>query len=63
MSTADSQVKCQSCERTAKVNFANCMREGWPMCCGSTMELMDTRADIRHEVGEIVDESLTGQEA
>ncbi len=54
MSTPNSQIKCQSCGAAAEVDFAKCLRSGWPECCGSTMELLSTQANIEHAVGEVV---------
>lgn len=58
MSTSDSKVKCESCGREAQPNFAKCLREGWPECCGSTMRLMNTQADIGQAVGGVMGEGL-----
>ncbi len=54
MSTPNSQIKCQSCGAAAEVDFAKCLRSGWPECCGSTMELLSTQANIENTVGEVV---------
>lgn len=32
-------VWCRACGRTEKVNSAECLRHGWPKCCGATMSL------------------------
>lgn len=34
---ARGQVWCRTCGRTERVDSAECMRSGWPKCCGSTM--------------------------
>ncbi len=60
MSTPDSKVECQSCGSKATPNFAKSLREGWPMCCGQTMRLMNTQADIEHAVGAAMGEGLQG---
>lgn len=36
---ARGQVWCKECGATLKVNSANCLRHGWPKCCGYTMTL------------------------
>lgn len=59
-------VRCEKCGRTMKVDSAECLRSGWPKCCGYTMTLLPARAAIRaakeepmiryddnHEVDEI----------
>ena len=42
----DSRVRCDKCGCELRVNFAVCLRSGWPKCCGWTMRLMTTKADI-----------------
>lgn len=33
------QVWCRECGFTQKVNGAECLRSGWPKCCGYTMTI------------------------
>ena len=33
------QVWCRKCGRTEKVDSAECLRTGWPRCCGETMTI------------------------
>lgn len=33
------RVWCHVCGVTQKVNSADCLRSGWPKCCGSTMSI------------------------
>lgn len=33
------QVWCRSCGGTQKVDSADCLRNGWPKCCGHTMTI------------------------
>ena len=33
------QVWCRTCGATQKVDSAECLRSGWPRCCGYTMTL------------------------
>lgn len=33
------QVTCRRCGATRKVDPAECLRHGWPKCCGATMSL------------------------
>jgi len=58
--SADSNVECMHCGKKLLANFARCLREGWPMCCGYTMRLLRTAADIEHAVGEAMHEALEG---
>lgn len=57
----DSHVKCDECGETRNVNFAHCLRKGWPIHCGYTMRLLLTKADIDAAVGGVIKEAnLTG---
>lgn len=38
----DSRVKCLTCGRALRVSLAECMRYGWPFCCGETMPLQSS---------------------
>lgn len=42
----DSTVRCSTCRREERVSFGRCLGEGWPKCCGYTMTLVSTDADI-----------------
>lgn len=33
------QVWCKTCGRIETVDGAECLRSGWPKCCGATMSL------------------------
>jgi len=50
----DATVKCKKCGTTKRVWFAQCLKFGWPKCCGQTMHLEETTADIDKAVGSIV---------
>lgn len=39
-----SQVRCEKCGSQIAVDPANCLRSGWPQCCGYTMTLIPKRA-------------------
>jgi hypothetical protein len=36
---ARGQVWCRTCQRTERVDSANCLRTGWSKCCGYTMTI------------------------
>lgn len=36
---ARGRVWCLECGRTQKVHSADCLRHGWPLCCGYTMSI------------------------
>jgi hypothetical protein len=52
----DTLVKCTVCGREEHPSFAGSLRNGWPKCCGYTMRLLRTDADIAASV-------ITAQEA
>jgi len=60
MSKPDSHVECGNCGNKTVANFAHALRNGWPMCCGLTMMLIHTAANIEHAVGEAIGEGLKG---
>ena len=33
------QIWCHECGNTQKVDSAECLRSGWPKCCGQTMSI------------------------
>lgn len=33
------QVWCRTCGHTQRVDSADCLRHGWPKCCGYTMTI------------------------
>ncbi len=33
------QVWCRSCYRSKRVDAADCLKHGWPKCCGHTMTI------------------------
>ena len=37
-----SRVKCGTCDIEMDVDSAQCLRLGWPKCCGHTMMLLNT---------------------
>lgn len=49
---ADSYLKCTVCGREDVGNFSHNLRHGWPKCCGYTMRLERTDADIDAAVGD-----------
>ena len=53
----DSHVRCDKCGREERANFAGSLRSGWPKCCGYTMRLLRTEADIAAAVGSIFDDA------
>jgi hypothetical protein len=42
----DSYLQCTVCGRRSTTNFASSLRTGWEKCCGYTMRLIRTNADI-----------------
>lgn len=46
----DSLVRCIHCGREEQVTFIYCLKNGWPKCCGYTMRLIETKANIEGNV-------------
>jgi hypothetical protein len=40
-SLMNGSVICGRCQKTRTVDAAQCLRSGWPKCCGATMSLQD----------------------
>jgi hypothetical protein len=51
---ADSYLRCTVCGRTSTTDFASSLRTGWERCCGYTMRLERTDADIDAAVGQVL---------
>lgn len=47
-------VRCRSCAAQRDVNFSECLRNGWPACCGETMSVVSElgRQEISDAVGD-----------
>lgn len=52
MSAPDSTLLCTVCGRQSTTAFASSLRDGWERCCGYTMTLVRTTADVE---GAVVD--------
>jgi hypothetical protein len=48
-------VECSSCHHKKLVVFGECLKTGWPKCCGFTMRLISQphKADIEAAVREM----------
>jgi hypothetical protein len=53
-STWDSTVQCTTCGQKDHVEFAHCLRKGWPKHCDQTMRLVATEADVTTAVQRVV---------
>lgn len=49
----DSLVRCMTCDKEERVTFIYCLKNGWPKCCGYTMRLIETKANIEMNVAII----------
>jgi len=47
-------IECQKCGAKLGVNFGRCLGNGWPTCCGETMYLKRTRANIEKAVDDLM---------
>lgn len=53
----DSLVRCSVCEVIKKVDFGYCLENGWPKCCGVTMRLINSSANV----SEVADRVISAQ--
>lgn len=58
MPSPDSYLRCSRCGRESITSFASSLRDGWERCCGLTMTLVRTDADIDAAVHQVVGEPL-----
>ena len=50
----DTIVQCRTCGRKQYLMFANGLKNGWSRCCGSTMPILQCKADIDKAVRQLV---------
>lgn len=50
----DTYLECDSCGRKEVVDFGGSLRTGWPECCGYTMRLETTTANIAEATKEAI---------
>jgi hypothetical protein len=50
---SDSYLRCEVCGRTSTTSFASSLQRGWQKCCGYTMRLVRTDADIERTVSQV----------
>jgi hypothetical protein len=46
MTDDDTIVQCKKCWKKQHVNFADALKNGWPLCHGETMVMVFSDADI-----------------
>jgi len=56
----DTIVQCKKCGRKQRLRFADGLKSGWGMCCGYTMSIVYTEADIEEAVKEVIKEQIEG---
>ena len=54
MSDMDCDLVCTVCGRKSTTRFALSLRNGWEKCCGYTMRLIRTTADIDAAVQQAI---------
>jgi hypothetical protein len=57
----DTKVGCTVCGRQQSTSFGGSLCSGWPKCCGYTMRLMRTEADIEAVTATVVRLQSGGQ--
>lgn len=55
---SDTFLRCTVCGRETTTSFGGSLRDGWPRCCGYTMRLERTDADVEAETTAVVEEQL-----
>jgi hypothetical protein len=50
----DTVVQCKKCGRKQYLEFINGMKNGWSKCCGETMLLLKTTADMKQVIHELL---------
>ena len=58
----DTVVQCKKCGRKQYLDFINGLKNGWSQCCGQTMPILKTTANIPQVMKEIVKEIFVGVE-
>lgn len=54
----DSYLRCTVCGRTSTTTFASSLRHGWERCCGLTMRLERTDAEVGAATRQAIAEQL-----
>lgn len=55
MHGCDTVVQCKKCGRKQFLDFANGLKNGWSKCCGETMSILKTVADVERETSKALD--------
>ena len=51
----NTKVKCLKCGKEKEVDFTYCLGNGWPKCCGYTMMMINTKANIGNSVKKVIE--------
>lgn len=54
----DSYLRCTVCGRESTTSFASSLRSGWERCCGLTMTLVRTTADVEAVTTQVLEEQV-----
>jgi len=55
----DTVVQCKKCGKKQYLNFINGLRNGWSICCGYTMPIIHTKANIERDIDVLFLEAIT----
>ena len=55
---ADTLLRCEKCDNEKSVSFSDCLAHGWPKCCGLTMTMQSTSANMDEAVCKIIKEPM-----
>lgn len=53
-------VQCKKCGRKQYLQFANGLKNGWSKCCGYTMPIIKTTANIEEATKTAINKQLGG---
>jgi hypothetical protein len=56
---ADTILWCMCCGRVQSADFAASLTAGWPSCCGRTMWLQSTTADLEAATRRAIEHGIT----
>lgn len=46
MSEKDTVVQCKKCGKKQHLDFVDGLKNGWPKCCGYTMTIIESTANV-----------------
>lgn len=56
----DTVVQCKKCGRKQYLMFTNGMKNGWSKCCGQTMPILKTTANVKEATKKVIFDQIGG---